>query len=239
MDINIKNNTIYPELLDWVKNDKHFSFARYNDGEWGIILEKQPHYDTIKRRWGIPLNELTYKLKSIVEKPLEYFVGIPHKLVMGWFEDIESVINPNIKPINSEIIHSRPFKEFKDFLELLKTKNTLLVGPKYLSVLNFFRSHTITPEKFVWDHTENLMSEIRQFINNNNDPIIIYSASIATNIMIDELYGEYKNSITQIDLGSTLDPHAGVLSRSGHRNYMNENGLEVKRVFKTNKRFNN
>lgn len=35
MDINIKNNTIYPELLDWVKNDKHFSFARYNDGEWG------------------------------------------------------------------------------------------------------------------------------------------------------------------------------------------------------------
>ena len=83
------------------------------------------------------------------------------------------------------------------------------------------------------------MVKIRQFISNNDNPIIVYSASIATNIIIDELYGEYKNSITQIDLGSTLDPHAGVISRSGHRNYMGENGLEVKRVFKTNERFNN
>ena len=185
------------------------------------------------------MTKLTYKLKSIVEKPLEYFVGIPPSLYRGWFEDIESVINPNIKPINSEILHSRPFKEFKDFLKLLKTKNTLLVGPEYLNSLNFFSDHTVIPEKFVWDHTENIMVKIRQFISNNDNPIIVYSASIATNIIIDELYGEYKNSITQIDLGSTLDPHAGVISRSGHRNYMGENGLEVKRVFKTNERFNN
>ena len=232
MEVNIKKNTIYPELLEWVENGKHFSFARYNDGEWGIILKKQPHYGVIESRWGFSFDKISDELLSIVEKPLEYFVGIPPKLWREWRRDISSVLNNKIIPVNSETLHELPMDTFKDFLGLLKTKNTILVGPKYLNSLDFYSSHIIIPEKRVWDHTESIMLEIRKYVENNQNPIIIYSASIGSNIMIDRLYNEYKDTVTQIDLGSTLDPHAGVISRSGHRKYMEKNGIEIKRVFK-------
>jgi hypothetical protein len=46
--------------------------------------------------------------------------------------------------------------------------------------------------------------------------------------MIDNLFKDYKK-ITQIDIGSTLDPYCGIASRSGHKKFMEEENIEIKR----------
>lgn len=230
--MDIKHKTIYPDIIDWVKNGQHFSFSRFNDGEWGLILKKEPHYSTIERKWGYSFSGWSKVLRELVEKPLEYFVGVNPNIARDWGDDIERVSNRNINMVNSEVIHSLTIGKFRGFLNLLKTKTTLLVGPDYLGDLTFHTSHIITPEKSVWNYTDKLKSKIKKFLSEHDNVIIIYCAAMATNILIDDLYDEFGLTITQIDMGSSLDPFAGVVSRSGHENFMVEHGIEIKKYFK-------
>jgi len=45
------------------------------------------------------------------------------------------------------------------------------------------------------------------------------SASMATNVIVDELYDVIGDRCTMIDFGSIWDPFVGVMSRSYHREY--------------------
>jgi hypothetical protein len=226
----IKKKGSYEYFYNKILNNDNFSFVRYNDGEWGLILKKEPHHSTILRKWGQEISKQGDLLKDIVNSPIDYYIGISPWVLKTWGDDMLKNSSNHDKMINSHIFHDLSKVDILNFLELLKTKNTIIVGPKYLSDLNFHKEHVVTPEEFVWDHVDDILPKLDVVINKYENPIIIYSASIATNSIIHKMYGKYKNIITQIDMGSTLDPYCGVASRSGHQKFMNEENIEIKKI---------
>ena len=224
----IKDKVSYSDFCNWISNDKCFSFARYNDGEWGLILKKEPHYSTMYRKWGDTSPSLEHYgdiLKEIINSPIEYYMGISPWVLKEWGEEILNNID-NKMIINSHILHDLSKKDLINFLDILKTKNTILVGPEYLSNLSFFKHHIITREQYVWENIEDIEDKIKNKIIENC--VIVYAASIASNIIIDKLFKDY-SKITQIDIGSTLDPYCGIASRSGHKKFMEGENIEIKR----------
>jgi hypothetical protein len=226
----IKKKGLYGDFYNKILNNENFSFARYNDGEWGLILKKNPHYSLICERWGKEMSKQGEILKEIVNNPVDYYIGISPWVLKNWGDDMLENSNNHDKMINSHIFHDLSKVDFLNFLELLKQRTTILVGPKYLSELDFFKEHIVTPEEFVWDHIDNILPKLDKVVNIYKNPVVIYSASIATNSFINKLYGKYGNKITQIDIGSTLDPYCGVASRSGHQKFMNDENIEIKKI---------
>jgi hypothetical protein len=226
----IKKKGSYGDFYNKILNNENFSFARYNDGEWGLILKKNPNYSVIIKRWGEEMSKQGEILKEIVNNPVDYYIGISPWVLKNWGDDMLENSNNHDKMINSHIFHDLSKIDFLNFLELLKIKNTIIVGPKYLSELNFYKEHVITPEEFVWDYIEDILPKLDVVINKYKNPIIVYSASIATNSFIHKMYDKYKNKITQIDMGSSFDPYCGVASRSGHQKFMNNENIEIKKI---------
>ena len=226
----IRQRISYNDFHHKIKNSDNFSFARYNDGEWGLILKKNPNYSVICGRWGEEMSKQGEILKEIVNNPVDYYIGISPLVLKNWLDEMLNNSSNHDMMINSHIFHDLGKEEFLNFLNLLKQRNTMLVGPEYLSKLDFFKEHVITPEEFVWDHIENLLPKLDKVVNQYENPVVIYSASIATNSFIHKLYDKYGKKITQIDIGSTLDPYCGVASRSGHQKFMNDENIEIKKI---------
>lgn len=213
-----------------IENNNHFSFSRWNDGEIGLVLKTEPVYSTIVRKWTKEIESEAKKLRTILNKPLKYYVGVCPYYLRKKEDMFFSSTNSDINFINSHIFHHLSIQDFKNFLTLLKTKNTIIVGPDYLTELNFYKEHIVTPLEFVWKHVDVIESNIITKINKYDNVIIVYSASIATNILIDRLYDKFQNKITQIDIGSNLDPYCGVFSRSGHKKFMEDNKIPIKKI---------
>jgi len=226
----IRQRISYNDFHLKIENSENFSFARYNDGEWGLILKKNPNYSVICGRWGKEMSKQGEILKEIVNNPVDYYIGISPWVLKNWLDEVLDNSSNHNMMINSHIFHDLGKERFLNFLNLLKQRNTILVGPKYLSELNFYKEHIITPEEFVWDYIEDILPKLDKVINRYKNPVVMYSASIATNSFINKLYGKYGNTITQIDIGSTLDPYCGVASRSGHQKFMNEENIEIKKI---------
>lgn len=222
-----KNFTFFKNLIE---KNQHFSFVRYNDGEIGLVLKTEPVYSTIIRKWGPQMSLEGEKLWSILNKPLKYYVGVCPYYLRDKEELFFSSINENLNLVNSHPFHHLTIDEFKDFLSLLKTKNTIIIGPDYLKKLDFYIEHIVTPIEFVWEFIDDIETKIMSVIQKYDDVIIVYSASIATNMLIDRLYDKLGEKITQIDIGSNLDPYCGVSSRSGHKKFMEDNQIPIKKV---------
>jgi len=226
----IKKKGSYGDFYNKILNNENFSFARYNDGEWGLILKKNPNYSVIIKRWGEEMSKQGEILKEIVNNPVDYYIGISHWVLKNWLDEVLENSSNHDMMINSHIFHDLSKEKLLSFLNLLKQRNTILVGPKYLSELDFFKEHIVTPEEFVWDHIDDILPKLDKVVNRYKNPVVIYSASIATNSFINKLYGNYGNKITQIDIGSTLDPYCGVASRSSHQKFMNDENIEIKKI---------
>ena len=217
-------------FTDNIKINKHFSFVRFNDGELGMVLKRDPIYSAVCKRWGKQMSDECEKLLNILNKPLRYFVGVDSKYLRGIENEFTEIINPNLNLVTSHVFHYQTKDKFLDFLNILKEKNTIIVGPDYLKDLNFQKEHVITPIEFVWKSTQTIKKDIIERVSKYDNVIIIYSASIATNYLIDEIYDELGDKVTQIDIGSTLDPYCGVASRTGHFKFMEDNNIKVKTI---------
>lgn len=213
---------IYDEILDKLKNDEKFQFVRYGDGEWALILNTNIktdwHYKNLIKKWGDSIQPFCKTLKDIVESKPEYFFGVQDLAYKHWKDEIDT-LTVDLNVVKADIFHTRSLKnEIDDFFKTLSEKKVVVVGPDYLKEIKLFdiSHHIVTPEYHVWNSINEIEILIRDFIDRNTDRnlIFIYACSIATKILIHKFSNE---DITQIDVGSLLDPYVGVFSRNYHK----------------------
>ena len=113
----IKKKCSYEYFYDKILNDKNFSFARYNDGEWGLILKKDPHYSVICGRWGKKMSKQGEILKEIVNNPVDYYIGISPWVLENWFNEVLDNSSNHDMMINSHIFHDLGKEEFLNLTE--------------------------------------------------------------------------------------------------------------------------
>jgi len=214
-------------MLSRLENGDHFSWARYGDGEWNCILGKDPDKVNCDGHHYFP--DLGEALKKILEAQRPYFLG------MQRLAEEQNSGNPEferLKSLNkwgsSDILHHASIKgQLKPFFNVIKNYDVTIVGPEKLlmnlddDVVGDFYPLEI-PEIDCWKAHNKTLNGLTKSIFRAPDghygDLVLYCASMMSEVLIDEMWQIYGSDITQIDLGSVLDPYAGIQSRTYHKN---------------------
>ena len=213
----------YDELLEKLTNGENFTFTRYGDGEFGIMLNDPNIMRIVVNRHGdqqgieIAGMQMLEGLDTIsfMEND-KYLVGIQGQAMRMFKKDIER-LTQNVNICKADIIHHASQKErIPELIEVLKDKHVIVVGREYLKGLPFEFEHIVTPDNLVWRMTDYLTMAVREKIKNNS--VVLWSASIASNICMLKCFEE---DITQIDTGSVFDPYLYRATRKYHYDLKN------------------
>jgi len=210
----------FQQVLKNIKNNKTFTYARYGDGEWNAILgEKGQNCDQHKY-----FPEMGSRLKSIIDKKPKYYIGlqsIANNIYAGRHIEFDRLVAKN-KWCSTEIFTEASIAgTFNQFFEALVQKNIIFVGNwhTFKNLLQITSTPITIPEIDCWNNYEKILSELAAKIREYkfDNLIILYSASMMTNVLIDDIYGAYGNALTQIDMGSVFDPYVGRKTRTYHK----------------------
>jgi hypothetical protein len=221
---NHRSELIYDTVVKNIQESKHFSLIRLGDGDIKVLLglggtPVLPEYEKIFQNSLLPiLNVDDPNLIIGIENQTPCCQLISHQLELN---DFYSRVSPEFLKNNSVIfMHIYANYGLQEFLTSFKNRNLIIVGPDYLnkiSVVSKSRKHLNTNLEYVWENYEELENGLIELIGNTADPVILYACSIAGKMLISNLYFKYEN-ITQIDVGSALDPYAGHVTRPWQQN---------------------
>ena len=217
----------YPVMIRNIIKVRNFTLVRYQDGEWTCMLKIEPHFSNKIPKYGSEIGPLGDVLLNIIKETPDYFISVN----AGTFYERAGLVWPYIKNLKNlfvgEIFRNVSVnKGLDDFIEVLRDRKVILVGPDWLKKLKGFdREHVITPfgtlfKKNVMDKLELDVETLIEKYKKDN-PVILYSCSFPGKIMSDKFYKKYSNTITQIDMGATWDPYCGKQTRPYHEKVIN------------------
>lgn len=201
--------------------EKHpFGFARYGDGEWNAIFGASG----ANCDGQVYSPELGADLQRTLMDRRDYFYALGPKAVhhetMG--AQIEAWLAehaPRLSWYDTEVFLTASLMgELRPFVNVLRRKRVLLVGPQHLSRLNAINAMglVVVPDKNAY--LEKARLEIEILKKAERADVILFSAGPAAKVMIFDLYPQLKETHTLIDCGSLWDMYCGVNSRGYARN---------------------
>jgi hypothetical protein len=222
---NHRSESIYSKIVQNIREKKHFSFVRLGDGDLKVLLglggtPVLPKYEELFRNALLPVLKVDDDLNLIVgvENSTPCCQLISNQVELNKFY---SEISPEFLKNNSVIfMHIYANYGLSELLTSFENRNLIIVGPAYLnsvSIVSKSREHLSTKLECVWENYEELENQLIALIKRTADPVVLYACSIAGKMLISNLYFKYKD-ITQIDIGSALDPYAGHVTRPWQKN---------------------
>jgi hypothetical protein len=208
----------YKKTLDFfynkIENNEHFKYSRFNDGELIAIIGNTPNKSNCDGHQYF--NEMSIELKNsllnykftddyFLESYKYWYDILPH--IKNILEELKRV-NNDLFFIDDDFIrmeHETNPNNFIKLLNLLKSKKIVIIGPAYLKNLNKIISFDFieVPLKNCYLEKNRIISDIINKNNNSENNIYLFSASMATNVIIDYFKDDKKN--TYIDWGSVWD----------------------------------
>lgn len=219
---NIKLEEIY-SFREKLSNNHNITISRFNDGEWIFMLKIEPYFSQKRKKY--PSQEILHsseRLLEIINNQPEYNISIDtfslndrkiSKKIQPYLPKIKNRIGSgifNIWSINTS---------FTDLFSIFDVRKTIVVGPEFLSNLPFnIQKHILTDLKESVNFPDRTIEELLKYLGDNfeENMIILYSCSFTAKLCIDNLYKKYGNKITQLDMGASLAPFAGVSIRPWH-----------------------
>ena len=223
LDINFLDLDYY---IDKINNVENFSFSRWGDGEWFCTIGVQGQ-NCDKHQYTPNLQEGLFKaLKQ--DKP--YYKAIWDS-EHGQIKNILHIIQPfmvlnDIKPkwVNAGIWEDAVLIGGIDRLvEALEGRNLVIVSNNTLRDLNIkYVDFIEVPKINCFEDKDRIKSDMISMSKKYDDVVFAMSSSMATNVIIDELYDEIGDECSMIDFGSIWDPFVGKLTRSYHKQYVKQ-----------------
>mgnify|MGYP000008573971 CR=1 FL=1 len=111
-----------------------------------------------------------------------------------------------------------------DLFEALQTRDLIFVANENLIWMinkltddysNSAYNHIVISPKDCWLEYKEVLERLHELIT--KDTVILYCASMMTEVLIDDVWNKYGDSVTQIDIGSLFDPFVGESTRSYHK----------------------
>lgn len=197
-----------------LQQNKHYSFARYGDGEMAAILG---HY--IKNADGVVIDaSLQKQLAYVLLRQQPYYHGLLRIALTHYGPEIRKDWGFIAWYNGDMLLHQFLNGEGKPLLDQLQEKRILYVGAKHIKKLNLFPivSYLETPESTAHklDYSGNVIDAVHKY----NIDFVGYSAGMASNLWISRVYDELGTTITQMDFGSLWDGFCGIVSRSYIKN---------------------
>lgn len=203
---------VYSAICDQLKSYKAFKFARYGDGEWNCMLGKQGQNCDGHKYFP----DLGANLRRVILSEPQYDVGMqPLSMSYERADQIkEFCAGLRINWVNADVLHNASIEgELHKFIDALKGRYIVLVGPVHLSGFWSQCVHIVVPPVNCWLEYENIRQQIEFHVDGVNNAVVLLAASMMSEVLIDDFADHHH---TFIDIGSVLDPYCGVISRRYH-----------------------
>jgi hypothetical protein len=211
----------YNQILTKLRNKIPFKFSRWGDGEWGCMFGWQG----ANRDGNAYLPELREELIRIIESEPKYYIGIqPGVLVdVGRGYDpgmrgyvIDTLFRTNLNTVVGDTLHyASEFGYLGKFIEVLKERDTIIVGAEYFKDTPFRHIVISDRDSFPENKEINLTIALMGTQPSVRNPVFLIAAAMNSNVIIDRL----PENVTAIDIGSVLDPYLGI-PRAGYQHNM-------------------
>jgi hypothetical protein len=205
-------------FINRIKNKEPFSYSRFNDGEL-LCTIKTINNNEVRHDYNCDghnyLPQMGEELMSSLKNSNcdNYFI----QYLDTWLNDKKFIEYTELlydKSILLGVYQYSDFLQFMlrnepdtfiEFVNILNKNKFMVVGPNYLKKIKFLKySYFVeVPLKNCYNDKKNILKTIKENINDNL--IILFSSSMATNVFIDELHKEYGGKIFLIDVGSLWD----------------------------------
>lgn len=204
-------------LLQYLDDNKNFSYIRYNDGEWFAIRgysNKNSSTNIDGQRYDTVGPELWDQLKSTQVKNHcdsgDLIIESNSMIGYGWsnWETFLKKIHVKFQKVNflDEILAQCPNKMI-NFFEILKNKHIILIGPYYLKKIKALNIQKFieVPTTNCYDKIDEIEETLINAIPSHTNAVILIAAGMATNILVIRLLNKNINQHTMIDVGSGFD----------------------------------
>jgi len=198
------------DIIYKIESNEPFALTRWGDGEWYNIRKLQG----ANCDGNIYYPDLGDALKEIVSVKQDYILGAQDYKTFNLTSDVEDY---DQDWIDADIFHKASMEgKLQPFIDILTSKQVTYIGNSDLVNLTFVNQFIVIPQNNVWLQKEELMEIVRSTFE-NTPKVYCFSAGMATNVFIHELWKENKTN-TYIDVGSVFDPYVGKATRGYHRN---------------------
>jgi len=220
----IKNNPI-EYYIEKINSKDNFSFTRWGDGEWFCTIGKNGQNCDGHKYFP----EMRESLNNALNNDKGYYKAI-WNLDHGQIKNILNILLPFIKNnnINIDWVNAGIWEDsalsgqLKPLVKSLESRNFVIVSSDKLKKLDIKYTDFISvPSVNCFLDKERIKSDMIKMTERYDDVVFGLSSSMATNVIVDELYDEIGDKCTMIDFGSIWDPFVGHIGRSYHREYKN------------------
>jgi len=191
----------YREILDNLIERKPFKFSRWGDGEWLCMMGEEGE-NRDGNRYLPELGDALYKI--LLSRP-EYYMGLQYGVMYN--EQLREFVFTSLLEyrdidwVYGDILHvASEFGYLKEFTDILKERNTWIIGAKYFGAIPW-AEHIEIPPADSFKYNDKLFG--MSFCD--PDAVYLVAAAMNSNVIIDAL----PDSVTAIDIGSVLDPYLG------------------------------
>jgi hypothetical protein len=211
-------NRDFIRIIHKISNKIPFSFSRFGDGEWNAVFDKKGH-NCDKHPYYRDMNESLREVLNSYKNQYNYFLGMQRFAWERRKQDIERFLGK--KKINwwdGDCFYKMSISgDLKEMFKVLKDRTVVLVGPDYLKGFKYKNLFVHVPDKNCWKEKDRIVRDTKILLDEVEDmSVVLFVASMPTNVMIDELYRQYGDVHSFIDVGSVLDPYVGKVTRSYH-----------------------
>jgi len=218
--VNIINNTL-DYYIDKLKTNKKFSFTRWGDGEWGCSFGVQgQNCDS-----HIYYSQLKDGLNESLNNPKGYMLATwpqDEPMMTKIWQDVTQRVSHIKNWYNASVWEEDAMNgKLKPLIEQLETMNFIIVSELSKKSLPIkYTDYIEIPSVNCFLEKDRIKKEMISMCDKYDSPVFGLSASMATNVMVDELYHEIGDRCWMIDLGSIWEPYIGKVTRSYHHRYV-------------------
>tara|TARA_Y100000310_G_C20620430_1_gene782984 strand:- start:907 stop:1638 length:732 start_codon:yes stop_codon:yes gene_type:complete len=223
--VNIIDNTL-EYYINLLKEGKKFSFTRWGDGEWLCLFGKQGH--NIDCHTYFP--EMSKELNNVFTNYKGYFLATwpqDRPMMARTWNPIKEYLSSkglNFDWVNATVWEERAIKgTISPLINQLEKMNFIIVSEaskrdlpmKYVDFIE-------VPSTNCYLEKSRIKQEMLQMCAKYSNPVFGLSASMATNVIVDELYPTIGDECWMIDFGSIWEPYlkpSPRRSRSYHVRY--------------------
>ncbi len=209
----------YEELCQKIVDKDNFSFSRWGDGEWEALLG----YKGKNCDGHTYFPEMGMKLLQIVSNPARYYFGLQNFAKKTLGNELVPYLSKQ-SWVNSDMLHHASIKgQLHQFFDALNTRRVVIVGPDRLQGLKAFDWERLIhiPTKDCWMGYPGVKERLADI---EEDTVVLYCASMMSNVLIDDTWDFHEDTITQIDCGSLFEPYIGVANRTYHKRLTDGSG---------------
>lgn len=208
------------EYINRLKNNQHFSFVRFGDGEWLSLFQSFGRVSCDKQPLSVELQKDMQKV-LINGSKLDIIFGMQNYALKLGSKRINKFLfdnNLNIDWVNADVFHyaCRDGKLFP-LIEELRKQKIVIVGPKFLRKLSErtfkYSAFVEVPIEDCYRDKERILKEILK-INKKmgEDTVYSFSAGPLSKILIRDLKEKMPDTFL-IDFGSLWDTFCGETER--------------------------